>query len=297
MGDVLPPDENFQSFLDNWPIFKDRLVVFLGAGASVGAVNCQGERLPSAFELRNELWQQFKADGSTGTFNPRELGLMSLPHAAAIIEAKTERDPITKYLVRRFECQLPLWPHVTLPYLDPKALFTTNYDELIELGFAATGKIIDVICSDRDPYPGNCALFKPHGSLRHANQRIGEGGLVITQFDYFEMISEYRKMIRRAMSGFASRCVLVVGYSFGDMDIGSELYRIRKENAGVPWYAVFPRSDPHVRDMYRDKLRIRQINLTFEQFLAELDHRLGDLLPGQLKHANVDVLRSAGTIQ
>jgi len=57
------------------------------------------------------------------------------------------------------------------------------------------------------------------------------------------MISDYREMLRQAMLGFDGRCVLIVGYSFGDMDIGTELYRLRKQK-DVPWYAIFPRNDP-----------------------------------------------------
>ena len=63
----------------------------------------------------------------------------------------------------------------------------------------------------------------------------GVSGLVITQFDYFEMIADYRSMLRSAMTGFDNSCVLVVGYSFGDMEIGAQLYSMRKQNSGIPW--------------------------------------------------------------
>jgi hypothetical protein len=55
---------------------------------------------------------------------------------------------------------------------------------------------LDVICRDRAPVPGQSVLYKPHGSLSHANQPVGKGGLVITQFDYLEMISDYREMLQ-----------------------------------------------------------------------------------------------------
>jgi hypothetical protein len=55
---------------------------------------------------------------------------------------------------------------------------------------------LDVICRDRTPVPGQSVLYKPHGSLSHANQPVGKGGLVITQFDYLEMISDYREMLQ-----------------------------------------------------------------------------------------------------
>jgi hypothetical protein len=295
---VSPPDSNFEDFIDNWQkLFRGRLVVFLGAGASIGARNKSDQSLLNAYELRNSLWEAFKWSDTGRPFDPAELRLMSLEHAAAIIEAKTGRTALADYLVERFFCTRPLWQHLVLPYLEPVSLFTTNYDELVEHGYKSyAGKILDIICEDRAPMPGWTPLYKPHGSLSHANQPIGKGGLVITQFDYLEMIVQYRSMLRRAMKDFDTACVLLVGYSFGDMDIGAELYSIRKQNDGIPWYAVFPRDDPQVRKMYSNRFRIEHINRTFESFLAEFDDRVG-FIPEDLKHSRIGDLRSRGQIQ
>jgi hypothetical protein len=287
-------DDNFEEFVSNWPQFRDRLVVFLGAGASIGARNREGRLLLNAYELRNELWAKFKADNSTA-FDPTELRLMSLEHAAAIIEAKVGRTVLAEYLLNLFRCDLPLWQHVVLPYLQPRSVFTTNYDELVELGYKHHSRQLDVICRDRTPVSGQSVLYKPHGSLTHSNQSVGKGGLVITQFDYLEMISDYREMLRRSMTDFGGTCVLVIGYSFGDMDIGAELYRIRKDH-GIPWYAIFPRNDLSVRKMYSKRFQIEQINFTFEQFLAELDRRV-NFLPPERKHSEVAEMRARAIIQ
>lgn len=288
-------DDNFEEFASNWAHFKERLVVFLGAGASMGAVNRAGEKLPGAFELRNAMWETYKHEGPT-PFDPAELKLMSLEHASAIIETKVGRAEISKFLERSFDCDKPLWNHVALPYLEPKAVFTTNYDELIEKGYKEHSAVIDVICDDRKPISPRVPIYKPHGSLSHAGQSIGCGGLVITQFDYFEMISTYRKMLERTIKTFGGKCVLVMGYSFGDMDIGSELYRLRQQTSDTPWYTVFPRDDALVRKMYSKRLGIEQINATVESFLAALDDRV-DFLPDRLKYSRAADLRSRGVIQ
>lgn len=288
-------DPNFEDFVDNWSQFKNRLVVFLGAGASIGAKNASGAPLPTAYELRNILWSLFKTSPGS-TFDPAELRLMSLEHAAAIIEAKTGRTLLAEQLIELFRCSLPLWQHLAMPYLKPLSIFTTNYDELIELGYKHQPEHLDIICEDRTPIEGQRRLYKPHGSLSHSNQSVGKGGLVITQFDYFEMISEYRKMLNRSMNDFNRTCVLLVGYSFGDMDIGAELYRLRQQNSGIPWYAVFPRNDTSVRRMYSKRFQIEQINATFEDFLRDLDARI-NFLPANRKHDQISNLRADGLIQ
>ncbi|MGR9148181.1 SIR2 family NAD-dependent protein deacylase [Rhizobium leguminosarum] len=289
-------DDNMDNLVDNWPSFQNRVTVFLGAGASIGARNEVGRALPSAYQLRNDLWEKYKWRTADGAFDPTALRLMSLEHAAAIIEAKTGRTVLGEYLQETFRCSRPLWQHLALPHLNPASLFTTNYDQLVELGYSSCGKVLDVICSNRSPIAGQTALFKPHGSLSHLNQPVGHGGLVITQFDYLEMIADYRKMLRNAMTGFSSTCVLIVGYSFGDMDIGSELYALRKQSDGIPWYAIFPRSDKEVRTMYSKRFGIEQISRTFESFLADLDARI-DFLPSDVKHAEQPKLRASNRIQ
>jgi hypothetical protein len=289
------PDDNFEVFVSNWSHFRDRIVVFLGAGASIGAKNKAGEELYNAYDLRNGLWQEFKIRHGA-KFDPAELKLMSLEHAAAIVEAAVGRTVIAEYLTSKFLCELPLWQHVALSYLNPRSIFTTNYDELIELGYKHHVGQLDVICNDRRPVGGRIAIYKPHGSLSHSNQAVGKGGLVITQFDYFEMIADYRNMLRSAMTGFDNSCVLLVGYSFGDMDIGAELYSMRKKNSGIPWYAIFPRNDPQVRTMYSKRFNIEQIGMSFEEFLTSLDARV-DFIPQQYKVREKAELIRRGIIQ
>lgn len=288
-------DQFFEEFVLNWPRFRDRVVVFLGAGASVGAVNVNNAPLPNAYDLRNALWQEFKADRNR-PFDPAELKLMSLEHAAAIIETSTGRDEVDKFLLERFTCDKPMWQHLALPYLKPLSIFTTNYDEMVELGYKHHGPVPDVICDGKEPPSGRHAIYKPHGSLGHSKRPVGKGGLVITQFDYFSMISEYRKMLKTSLSTLGESCVIIAGYSFGDMDIGAELYSLRKESGGTPWYAVFPRTDPQVRQMYSQRLNIRQIGMTLEGFLSELDKRV-DFIPPEHKHAKRGRLKAKGIIQ
>lgn len=288
-------DENFEAFVRNWEIFQERLVIFLGAGASIGARNSLGKPLPNAFDLRNELWKRYKTPKGQ-PFDPSELKLMSLEHAASIVEVLVGRDELTRYLLENFACDRPLWQHLVLPHLNPKAIFTTNYDELVELGYKSHAVVPDVVCDSSPVGAGRTAIYKPHGSLGHATQPVGKGALVITQFDYFEMISDYRAMLEKAMTGFGESCVLIAGYSFGDMDIGAELFKLRRQSKGTPWYAIFPRDDPQVKRMYSNRLGVEQINMTLEQFLRELDRRV-NFIPGKHKFSKMRTLTTGGLVQ
>jgi hypothetical protein len=300
--DYPPQDDNFESFIKNWERYSKRLILFLGAGASVGAVNKLGKRLPQAFDLRNELYSEFllPPDQRKG-YDFSNLSLLSLEHVAALAEASGDRRSIEDFVAERFMVKRPLWQHAVLPFLNPLAVFTTNYDNLIELGwrlhpgreeikplvplFKETSKLND------DFIP----LYKSHGTVELPHKRAGGGGLIISQFDYFEMIPHRQEMLDQFTRDFSEYCFVAIGYSFQDVDIASRLYEIRKDRSGRNWYAVFPRNSPPVRDMYYDKYKIMQINRTFHDFLLDLDERV-DFIPDEWKFDKIDDLVEHGVI-
>jgi len=294
-------DPNLTNFIENWRHYKDRITVFLGAGASIGARNILGEKLPTAFALRNEIWHRFMCDDNED-FDSSRLALMSLEHAAALAEMKCGATIIRQYVADRFTTKLPLWQHAVLTFLNSKAVFTPNYDNLIEIGWRLQeslngAPLCETVFSRATMEPDRRApIFKPHGSAPYWRKPVGEGGLVLTQFDYFEMLNWHVDMLKAFMQDFAQRCVVFVGYSFYDMDIASYLFESRKKNRGINWYAVFPRADDLVRTLYSDKYGIRQINRRFHEFLADLDDAV-DFIPSDWKYDKIASLGQQGLIE
>ncbi len=289
-GDLGP---NMDNFIQNWEHYKNKLVLFIGAGASVGAVGQDGEPIPTAYYLRNKLWRKFMVK-EPAEFDPAQLGLVTLEHAAALVERKCGRAALLDFLFAEFNAPFPLWQHSVLPYLHPRAILTTNYDSLVEKGWALhsstenlgtlrpyhTAEQLD--CSQHTP------LFRPHGSLDRRHMAVGDGGLVISQFDYLEILGCRRKMVKSCLSDLDGKCVVFVGYGLQDMDIMAELYNLRNpaEKRTIPWYAVFPRDDQNLREMLSDRLGIRQINGTFLDFMAAADAVLG-FVPFAWKHDKI----------
>lgn len=276
-------DDNLESFIDNWPHYSSRLMIFLGAGASIGAIDDTGRALPAANGLRDELWCHFMLREREQSASP-ELGLLSLEHSTALIEAKVGRRPLVEYVGKRFTVIDTLWPHSALPFFRPKAVYTTNYDELAELGWQYHHDVprITPIFSPAQQRlaAGRTPLFKPHGTAQHAGGAVGEGGIVLTQFDYFAMLERKREMLATFFNIMTDACVIFIGYSFQDMDIASLLHGMRSRDHEMHWYAVFPRNDANVRAMYERHYGIKQISRTFADFVAEAGTRL-NLIPAQ----------------
>jgi hypothetical protein len=299
--DTQVEDSNLDNFICNWGRFQNKLTVFLGAGASVGARNRDGEPMPAAIGLRDELWRAFMCDAAgRAAFTSDLLGMMSLEHAAALVEARAGRGELRDHVVQRFRTERPLWHHTILPLLGPKAMFTVNYDELVEQGWRAHAgqPPKELVLRHRpDGHPADkVPLFKPHGTLDVANERIGHGGLVITMFDYYQMIGDYQAMLEKFLADLSQRCVLFIGYAFMDMDIGAEIWRLRQRNKDIPWYAVFPRGDPDVKRMFEEKFGIRQINRTAHNFIADLDEAV-DFIHPAWKLDQLQELQAKGLIQ
>jgi hypothetical protein len=296
--DTYPQDDNFENLCDNWQHYKDNLIVFLGAGASIGAINGSGVKLPNAFELRNELWIECMVPpAEKASYDTKYLGLMTLEHAAALVEVQCGRKVLTDYIQNRFQGTQPLWQHAVLPFLNPKAVFTTNYDDLVETGWQSKqrhvgGKqMMTIFENATGRNPGHIPIYKPHGTVEWPHHDIKKGGIVITQFDYYEMLNDRKGMLTSFMEDFKNSCVIFIGYSFMDMDIASILYDLRQKDKGIHWYAVFPRNDAVVRRMYDKKYSIMQINRTFLDFLGDLDDRV-DFIPADWKFGNLSQMQS-----
>lgn len=150
------------------------------------------------------------------------------------------RGPLTRTVAKRFIVDKPLWPHSVLPFLNPQALYTTNYDELIELAwsFHPTAQRPTPIFSpsQRNFAQGYVPLYKPHGTVQHASAHVGDGGLVLTQFDYFQMLGRKREMLTAFLQYLEDSCVVFIGYSFQDMDIASMLFEMRTKDRDHHWY-------------------------------------------------------------
>jgi len=296
-------DPNLENLIDNWAHYKDHLIIFLGAGASVGARNTQGSPLPAAYHLRNAIWENFMlAPQDRAAFDFSNLALMTLEHAAALAEARSDIRTLKKFVSDYFLVDKPLWPHAVLRFLRAKAMLTTNYDTLVELGWALPTigmkcKSLKQVFRDSDSLNSVFVpLYKPHGSIEFPLNKVGEGGLVLTQFDYFEMVNSRTRMLDQFMSAFNESCVLFIGYGFQDLDIASRLYAMRRNDRGPRWYAVFPRDNRDVRNMYAERYDIRQINRTFNDFLVDLDTAV-DFVPQDWKFDKIDELIRRGFLQ
>lgn len=106
-----------------------------------------------------------------------------------------------------------------LKRMNPHAIVTTNYDELLEEIFPEYSRIIGQQIL-RQPYLSVGEIFKIHGCVSDPLS------MVLTEEDYTEFESDKKYLSAKLLTYFAEHPLLFVGYSATDPNIKSVLYDV-----------------------------------------------------------------------
>lgn len=117
--------------------------------------------------------------------------------------------------------------HELLTKLEPPAIYTTNYDDAIEMAFEHYLKPHYVVRNINDMKRAkidSTLIYKFHGDLRH------EDSLVLTESKYFERMEFEDPLDIRLRSDILHNTLLFLGYSFSDINTRYMFYRLSKIN-------------------------------------------------------------------
>jgi hypothetical protein len=181
-----------------------KTVLFLGAGSSISS------GAPSGTELAATLSQKLAA----------RIVSDDLTEAATILQQKVGRQQVVEHVRERL---MPLKPRgglLVLPEFEWSALFTTNYDQLIEKAYRQLKKPLAVVRSNYEwsalDEPDSTPLFKVHGCVTQDLVDGSRTGMVLTEQDYADYV-KYRELVfSRLGTDLFSRDVLVIGQSLRD---------------------------------------------------------------------------------
>jgi len=197
-------------------IEPSRTVLFFGAGSSIPS------GAPSSEELVQILESKFELAGAG-------LNLMEL---ASLIEGRGRRKTLIETIRARIVTDQPTRGVLALPAYDWKAIYSTNYDELVEVAFSKAGKALRVIVSDFDlganAERSQIPLYKIHGSIDQDIVLGHRARLVISEVDY-DQTSVYREKLYRIFEAdLAQSDLVIVGHSLTDPHIKQIIDRVAK---------------------------------------------------------------------
>lgn len=206
-----------KDFVQN--IVPDRTVLLFGAGATI----------PSGAPPVSKMIDHFAANfGLSGTE-------YTLGEISNIAENNSSRRRLITELRKLFTTLKPQGGLKNLPLYKWKSLYTTNYDNLVELSYINRNKKCRVYSSnfdftiEEDEY--EVELFKIHGTVDKDTCDGNNSRIILTDSDY-EQTEAYREYIYDRLKGdLAGASLIIIGQSLADPDIKSIINRAATLNA------------------------------------------------------------------
>jgi hypothetical protein len=212
-------------------------ILFFGAGSSCPSGG------PTGAQLTTALATQFQIETRV------PLGLSDL---ATVIEAKFDRRQLIEALQKILQPLQPARGILNLPEYDWAALYTTNFDLIIERAYRKFGKHLTAIASNFDFGSGvpntDQQLYKIHGTIDQDHSLGHQHRMVITAADY-DQASNYRELLfAKLAEQLFSKSVIVIGHSLADSDLKfvvDEALRVKKSKGapGSVTLLVFEKDD------------------------------------------------------
>lgn len=230
----------------NWPkalineLAARRCIIFIGAGASAGAISTDGmKRPPTWSKLLDDLISLMNNNNDDEEVINNFIEKEKFLEAAEIIFTNISPADFSGFVREEFITPrfIPSDIHKSILDIDPKIVMTTNYDDIYD-NFCRTGAAKDGyniskyyeshITSDlRSP---TRLIIKVHGCVSDASK------IILTKSQYFKARQENLSFYKILDSLFLTHTILFLGYSLTDPDIQLVL-----ENANIS----APSSHPH----------------------------------------------------
>jgi hypothetical protein len=174
-----------------------------------------------------------------------------------------------------YDKKLPGPSHQLIPHFNWKAIYTTNFDELLERGYEVAGKSFEKVLYNQQLQGlsiNSTPIIKLHGCLSRAHRRSSEAPIVITDKNY-EDYGPRREALINKLKQFLleGNTLLFLGYSLKDpfwQDLRRDVASILQEHTRS-YYAVMP----HFTEEWTEYWRARQVRLisgTAHTFLLQL---------------------------
>lgn len=248
-----------------------RVILFLGAGASVGAHHPNNVQSPIGSRLADILAEEFLGSEYKGR-----------PLAQVAALAENDRDLITvqNYIAgicREFH---PAPFHKLIPTFTWHLIATTNYDLLMEEAYTVEDRLQDLVpfksngehVEERMRFERSVMFLKLHGCITRTEDPSLP--LILTPEQYITHRKNRSRLFDKLLTASAEMPILFVGHSLEDGDIRAILVELEElGNTRPQSYVVTPDAAPaDVR--YWQSRRYTHIHGSFEEFMNTLNKEI-----------------------
>ena len=263
------------------------LILFLGAGASIGAVTKQGQPAPSGPKLATLISEKFLG------YKDEKSSLASIAEYA---ESETDLLTLQTFIKDIFEPLDPAQFHLLIPSFKWAGIITTNYDLIVEKSFEqykhAKQKLVtsyrNIDRVDKELRSHNALPFiKLHGCVSHYDDV--ETPLILTNDQYITHRHNRSKLFDRFKLYASEFPVLFIGYNLEDSDIRKILLEVSGSEFSRPRFFAITPNPTRIQERFWAQKKITIIKGTFEEFLniadGQLDRSLRSIELPPLEHS------------
>ncbi|GAA5513092.1 hypothetical protein Dcar01_01818 [Deinococcus carri] len=248
---------------------RGRVVLFLGAGASLGAAGPGGQTAPTGVQLAERVAAHF--------FPNDGVGGQSLDYISRLVLHHYSAGQLQGYIRELLVNLQPTSAHLKLAEFTWQGIVTTNYDLLVERAYERAKRPLIVRRVDGDavqPLPGGATPYlKLHGCI----DRIGheDPPLILTQEHFLHYRDGREELFNRFVDWAKEYTLVFAGFSFNDWNFVSILDELTRKlgNHRNKYYAVRPGVNMLEHGLWNEK-RIELIDATFGDFMEALDREL-----------------------
>jgi uncharacterized protein YqgV (UPF0045/DUF77 family) len=250
-------------------INSGNVVLFLGAGASYGAIHSQKKKIPLGQELSDLIATKFLGENFKG---------QPLQYVSELAINETSLHEVQKYL---YDYLIEFEPnpfHNIISQFKWKAIVTTNYDLLIEKVYNNTSSTFQNLVpfikdgeriEDKMNGENSLIYLKLHGCLTNIND--DSTPLILSPDQYVTHKTNRTRLFERFRDLSFEQPILFVGYGLADHDIRATLGHLESLGEGRPMsYMVGPNIND-VESRVWGRKKITTIKTTFENFLNVID--------------------------
>jgi tetratricopeptide (TPR) repeat protein len=244
-----------------------RAVLFLGAGASLGATRADGHKIPDAAGLGRLLSSEF-LNSQYDNADFKTIYDFSC-------STRSVRD-VQDFVHKTLSGYNPAPFHLLVPKFAWAGIATTNYDLILEAAYNSTDDTLQHLfpnCKDGDGVPETLGIngllyVKLHGCITHY-QYVSPPMVAST-----EQIIQHKEgragQFAQFLEWAKTRTIIFAGYGLGDFNLRALFHEIAREGDNHPrHFIVRPGILKAEADYWQDR-RARTISATFEQFLNAL---------------------------
>ena len=256
-------------------IKEGKVILLLGAGALYGAQLAGGKKVPLGNDLRDILCDRFLS----GEFKDRTLKFVS-----ELSISQHSLSDVQDFIKDYFLDLEPAKFHLKIPLFHWRALFTTNYDRLLEICYDRVNNRVQTyttILSNDDRLDetritnDKVPIVKLHGCItRTHDQRLP---LVLTTEQYNDTLEINRDRLFSHLYDLAyENSIVFVGHSLEDHNISYVIEKLNKQvKEGQRHYLLKPKIKNVEKDYWSQK-KITALDSTFEQFLDCLENNVSN---------------------